>query len=29
MGWGAIDVREITATAATNPNFFAKHGSMV
>jgi hypothetical protein len=29
MGWGAIDIREITATTAANPNLFAKHGSMV
>jgi hypothetical protein len=29
MGWGAINVGEITATAAANSNLFAKHGSMV
>jgi hypothetical protein len=29
MGWCAIDIREITATTTANPNFFAKHSSMV
>jgi hypothetical protein len=29
MGWGAIDVRKIAATTATNANLLAKHISMV
>jgi hypothetical protein len=29
MGWGTTDVGEIAATAAANPNLFAKYGSMV